>query len=200
MDVTVEALAPLLDVYQTIFADTRQAIQQRVGAGGIEQRLQRHWEALRRYTENLRNSTLYHYILLIKVSEQAYLNTREQAFLDNIRLLALQFEREAPDYFEELTSSTILPDLQTVLMQLTEYQSTLNELVQLDQDILSNAELGRDVASNINIYTDQLNAYAEALLIQTCLDQQRINNNSTIALVGTSMVAFIVAILVAYVL
>jgi signal transduction histidine kinase len=200
MDVTVEALTPLLNVYQTTFTDTRQAIQQRVGAGGIEQRLQRHWEALRRYTENLRDSTLYNYILLIKVSEQAYLNTREQAFLDNIRLLALQFEREAPDYFEELPSSTILPDLQTILMQLTEYQGALNELVQLDQNILSNAELGRDVALSINLYTDLLNVRAEALLLQTRLDQQHINTNSTIALVGTSAIAFIVAILVAYVL
>lgn len=200
MDMTVEALPPLLDVYRTTFADTHLAIQKRVGASGIEQRLQRQWEALRRYTENLHNSTLYHYTLLIKVNEQAYLNTRQQAFLDNIRLLALQFERLAPDYFEELSSSTILPDLQTVLMQLNGYQTTLNELVQLDQDILSNAELGRDVAWNINIYTDQLNARAEALLIQTRLDQQRIDTNSTIALVGTSVIAFIVGILVAYVL
>ncbi|PJF27281.1 MAG: hypothetical protein CUN52_14745, partial [Phototrophicales bacterium] len=85
-------------------------------------------------------------------------------------------------------------------MQLTEYQGALNELVQLDQNILSNAELGRDVALSINLYTDLLNVRAEALLLQTRLDQQRINTNSTIALVGTSAIAFIVAILVAYVL
>ncbi|HRF99203.1 MAG TPA: HAMP domain-containing protein, partial [Aggregatilineales bacterium] len=67
-----------------------------------------------------------------------------------------------------------------------------------DQDILANSELGRDVALNINIYTDQLNTVARDSLVQTRLDQQRISNQSTVALVGTASISFIVGLLVAY--
>ncbi len=200
VDSAVAALSPLLELYRTTFADTRDAIRQRSQSGGLEQNLQRHWEELRRYTQNLSDKTLYDSVLLIKVNEQAYFNTRQQAFLDNIRLLALQIERYAPNHFETLTMSALLPDVDTVLARLNDYRTTLDELVMLDQDIRLNSDLGRDVALNINTYTDQLNDVAQASLAQTRQDQQRINNESTIALVGTSAIAFTVGILVTYVL
>ncbi|MCL4254821.1 MAG: HAMP domain-containing protein, partial [Anaerolineae bacterium] len=200
VDSAVAALTPLLESYRTTFTDTRNAIRQRSQSGGVEQNLQRHWEELRRYTEDLSDKTLYDWVLLIKVNEQAYFNTRQQGFLDNIRLLILQVERYAPNDFETLTMSAILPDLETVIARLNVYQSTLNELVALDQEIGLNNDLGRDVALSINTYTDQLNDVAQASLAQTRQDQQRINTDSTIALVGTSVIAFIVGILVTYVL
>ena len=196
---TVSALVPLLDSYADASANTRQAILERSLSGGVEQKLQRHWEALSRYSQNLQNSTLYNLIQLIKVNEQAYLNNRQQVFLDNIDLLVSQFKEIAPNYFE-LTVSVISPDLETVLLQLDEYQLALSQLVILDQKILSNAQLGRDVASSINGYTDQLNMIAEIALAQTRQDQQRINTDSTTALVGTSAIAFTVGILVTSVL
>lgn len=200
VDSAVAALTPLLESYRTTFADTRNAIRQRSQSGGLEQNLQRHWEELRRYTENLSDNNLYQWVLLIKVNEQAYFNTRQRGFLDNIRLLILQVERYAPNDFETLTMSALLPDLETVIARLNVYQSTLNDLVALDQEIGLNSDLGRDVALNINTYTDQLNTVAQASLAQTRQDQQRINNDSTIALVGTSVIAFTVGILVTYVL
>jgi signal transduction histidine kinase len=195
---SVSALVPLLQTYTDTFAQTRDAVQARSESGGVEQRLQRHWEELRRYTEDLTNRELYELMLLIRVNEQAYFNTHQRAFLDNIRLLALQFERLAPNFFESLNMSALLPDLETVLARLTDYQTALNELVLLDQDILANSELGRDVALNINTYTDQLNTVARDSLVETRLDQQRISNQSTVALVGTASVSFIVGLLVAY--
>lgn len=197
---TVNEIAPLLDIYVMTFLDTREAVRARSESGGIEQNLQRYWDGVRRYTDELVNGDLYELLLLIKVNEQAYFNTRQQAFLDNIRLLALQFERLAPNYFEALTMSALLPDLETVLSGLANYQTTLNELVILDQDILANSELGRDVAFDINTYTAQLNQVAQVSLSQTRLDQQRINNESLLALVGTSLVALLMGLLIAYAL
>ncbi|MCU0479769.1 MAG: ATP-binding protein [Anaerolineae bacterium] len=193
----VDALAPLLETYADTFNDTRQAVQQRSESGGTEQTLQRHWEAMREYVEDLSNRELFELLMLIKVNEQAYFNTRQQSFLDNIRILALQFVRLAPNFFNAPMTSEFLPDTETVLNRLTEYQATLNELVVLDQDILANSELGRDVASNINIYTNQLNVVAQNTLIQSKIDQQQISNQSTIALVGTATISFIVGLLIA---
>jgi signal transduction histidine kinase len=197
---TVSQIAPLLQTYVMTFLDTREAVRTRSESGGVEQNLQRHWEGLRRYTDDLVTGDLYELLLLIKVNEQAYFNTRQQTFLDNIRILALQFERIAPNYFEELTMSALLPDLETVLSGLADYQATLNQLVSLDQDILANSQLGRDVAFDINTYTAQLNAVAQASLSQTRLEQQRINNESILALVGTSLVALLMGVAIAYLL
>jgi len=193
----VNALEPLLETYIATFESTREAVQARSESGGVEQTLQRHWEALREYVEDLSNRQLYELLMLIKVNEQAYFNTRQQAFLDNIRILALQFNRLAPTFFDVPMAGEFLPDLETVTNRLDEYQATLNELVVLDQDILANSELGRDVAENINIYTAQLNSVAQTSLTQTRLDQQRISNQSTVALVGTATISFIVGLLIA---
>lgn len=193
----VGALAPLLETYVETFNDTRESVQRRSESGGVEQTLQRHWEALREYVEDLSNRELFELLMLIKVNEQAYFNTRQQAFLDNIRILALQFTRLAPNFFSTPMVSEFLPDTDTVLNRLNDYQATLNELVVLDQDILANRELGRDVASNINIYTNQLNVVAQNALAQSKIDQQQISNQSTIALVGTATISFVVGLLIA---
>ncbi len=119
-----QQLNHLLDQYQTTVMQITDQIDLRQRSGGIEQTLglarRELWQSLARNESNT-------FLIRLALEEQAYLSTRRQEYIDNIRIQINNLQ----------TFISLLPDSeqQVVQRQLADYTSLFTQLTKLDQQL-----------------------------------------------------------------
>ncbi len=119
-----QQLNHLLDQYQTTVMQITDQIDLRQRSGGIEQTLglarRELWQSLARNGSNT-------FLIRLVLEEQAYLSTRRQEYIDNIRIQINNLQ----------AFISLLPDSeqQVVQRQLADYTSLFTQLTKLDQQL-----------------------------------------------------------------
>lgn len=119
-----QQLNHLLDQYQTTVMQITDQIDLRQRSGGIEQTLglarRELWQSLARNESNT-------FLIRLALEEQAYLSTRRQEYIDNIRIQINNLQ----------AFISLLPDSeqQVVQRQLADYTSLFTQLTKLDQQL-----------------------------------------------------------------
>ncbi len=119
-----QQLNHLLDQYQTTVMQITDQIDLRQRSGGIEQTLglarRELWQSLARNGGNT-------FLIRLALEEQAYLSTRRQEYIDNIRIQINNLQ----------AFISLLPDSeqQVVQRQLADYTSLFTQLTKLDQQL-----------------------------------------------------------------
>ncbi len=119
-----QQLNRLLDQYQTTVKQITDQIDLRQQKGGIEQTLR---QARRELWQSLARNGSNTFLIRLALEEQAYLSTRRQEHIDNIRIQINKLQ----------ASNSILPDSeqQVVQRQLANYISLFTQLTKLDQQL-----------------------------------------------------------------
>ena len=193
------ALGPLLEQYETAFQTTVDQIEERSRAGGLERRLQTTQSDLESTIGSLENPDLERVVFQMSSNEQAFFNTGEQQYIDQTRLLVLQFK----DQIEEVSgaewrSAGVSRD--EVLDVLDRHVEAFNELVLLDSDISINTAIFQEVTADIGDITSQIGLAGAAGLAVARIELQEAIVRSTTVSIIVGVVALASGVLVAFLL
>ena len=119
-----QQLNHLLDQYQTTVKQITDQIDLRQRNGGIEQTLR---QARRELWQSLARNGSNTFLIRLVLEEQAYLSTRSQEYIDNVRIQINNLQA-----FIALLSDS---EQQVVQRQLADYISLFNQLTKLDQQL-----------------------------------------------------------------
>ncbi|MCI0578319.1 MAG: GAF domain-containing protein [Chloroflexi bacterium] len=153
----VAELRPLLDEYKEAFQTTVDSVASRAAMSGQEDVLQQTLDDLANKTATLSNPELYQLTLQIRANEQAFFNTGQQEYADNIRLLLDRFKSNvAASEPGDLVADGQQLSAQELTGQADSYFATFNELVALEQEFDVNVALFREVTAEINALTEHM--------------------------------------------
>ena len=119
-----QQLNHLLDQYQTTVKQITDQIDLRQRNGGIEQTLR---QARRELWQSLARNGSNTFLIRLVLEEQAYLSTRSQEYIDNVRIQINNLQA-----FIALSPDS---EQQVVQRQLADYISLFNQLTKLDQQL-----------------------------------------------------------------
>ena len=222
-------LAPLLDTYETAFQAVVTDIEQRGQPDGQESMMFTTLNQLESIASKLPNPSILQLVFQIQANEQSYLNTGQQQYYDNLRLLILELR----DLIEDGTqlnlikeplptsvpnidqleragiingSESIQPEdiLQIPISELLEligiYQENLTELVALEGDIEVNTIIIREVTVEINEITGKILQSGDAGFTRSRNQLQTVSNQSSLALIVVSVIVLTLGLLAAFLL
>ncbi len=170
-----QQLNHLLDQYQTTVMQITDQIDLRQRSGGIEQTLglarRELWQSLARNESNT-------FLIRLALEEQAYLSTRRQEYIDNIRIQINNLQ----------AFISLLPDSeqQVVQRQLADYTSLFTQLTKLDQQL-------SQYTSRLEYQTEDLIKVVENIDQILSYEQREIMNISEISnWIGLGLVLWMV--------
>ena len=193
------ALDPLLEDYEAAFQTAVDQIEERSRAGGLERRLQTTQSDLESTISSMENPDLERVVFQMSANEQAFFNTGEQQYIDQTRLLVLQFKDQvdaitgAQWRSAGVTSSELL-DL------LEQHVEAFNELVLLDGEISINTAIFQEVTTDIGETTGQIGLAGAAGLSVAREELQRAILRSTTVSIIVGIIALAAGVLVAVLL
>jgi len=208
-------LAPLLDNYDTAFQTVVAAIEQRAQPDGQDRTMFNTLNQLEAMVIPLPDPKLHEQILQIRADEQAYLNTGQQQYYDNLRLSILGFtnlvqnssQASLPQEAAPGTASVSNPKENTVQVPISElleligiYQVNLTELVALEGTITVNTTVFREVSVEISQFTSQILQKGDAGFTRQRDQLQADSDQSRLALLAVSVFALGLGSLAAFVL
>ncbi len=170
-----QQLNHLLDQYQTTVKQITDQIDLRQRSGGIEQTLR---QARRELWQSLARNGGNTFLIRLVLEEQAYLSTRRQEYIDNIRIQINNLQ----------AFIALLPDSeqQVVQRQLADYTSLFTQLTKLDQQLAH-------YTSRLEYQTEDLIKVAENIDQILSSEQQKVSNLSeTSNWIGLGLVLWII--------
>jgi anti-anti-sigma regulatory factor/methyl-accepting chemotaxis protein len=183
------ALRPLLETYAVTFDKTVAAIDERSRADGLEQTLQLTADQLETTTITFTNQEFHTLILQIRGNEQSYLNTRQQAHIDTIRLLTRRFISLAESSPIDTTTGSAPVPATEVVAQIETYRRVFTQLVDLDTQVVLNTTTSRDLTNDISAHTDRIVVLTESSLSSAAARLDTINRQSIIGLILAATLA-----------
>ena len=211
-------LIPLLVKYESAFKFVVTDIEKLSRADGPENTLNTTINKLEAVVSPLPNYEFHRLVLEIQANEQSYLNTGQQQYYDNLRLLILEFtelvqNNPQGNLQEELTLITgteIEPSdppkelIQVPTTELLEligvYQANLTELVALQNNIEVNTIVFQEITVEINQLTNHILEEGDAGFDRARDQLQAVSNRSLVALIVVSVLAIVLGSLAAFIL
>ena len=217
-------LIPLLDTYESAFQAVVTAIEQRSRPDGQENTMFATLNQLEAMVSPLPDPELLQLVFQIRADEQAYLNTGQRQYYDNLRLLILEFtdlvknssQANLPDEAAAIPASVSDPQEETVPLSAPEeiveipiseileligiYQANLTELVTIEGSIDVNTTVFREVTVEINELTDHILQEGEAGFTRARDQLQSVSDQNRLALVVVSIIALGLGSLAAFAL
>jgi GAF domain-containing protein len=186
----ITTLRPFLAEYDAAFLGTVRHIAEQSRADGLEQSLYSTLGQLEEAVRNLDNTQYRQLVLEIRANEQAYFNTNEQQFEDNVRLLSTRLvtlvERSQPEDLSQAETQLIASQIVT---RIKLYRAIFKELVALERDISVNSAIFREVTTDINLLTGEIGAAGESGLHRASNELQAVSRQSSVALGVSAAVA-----------
>ncbi len=208
-------LAPLLDTYDTAFQAVVAAIEQRAQPDGQEDSMYTTLNQLEAIVTSLPDPKFLEVILQIRADEQAYLNTGQQQYFDDLRLAILDFtdlvqnssQVSLPQEAAPGPASEANPQEEIVQVPVSElldligiYQVNLTEIVALEGNIYVNTTVFREVTVEINQVTSHILQEGDAGLTRSRDQLQIVSDQSRLALLVVSALALGLGSLTAFTL
>ncbi|OQY29121.1 MAG: hypothetical protein B6I38_08525 [Anaerolineaceae bacterium 4572_5.1] len=180
-------LKPLLNTYETAFQAVVTQLEQRSRPDGQESIMYATLNELEAMVAPLANPKLYQLILEISANEQAYLNSGQQQYYDNLRLLILEFNDTVSNSSpSDLSTETTQVTKSDLLNLLEIYSSNLKDLTILESNIEINTIVFREVTEDINDLSTQILQTGEAAFLraQTQLDAVSVQGTQALTIVS----------------
>ncbi|NQU30841.1 MAG: GAF domain-containing protein [Anaerolineae bacterium] len=209
------SLVPLLHTYESAFQAVVTDIEERSRPDGQENTLNTTLNELEAIVSPLPNPEFHQLVLKIRANEQSYLNTGQQQYYDNLRLLILEFtdlvqnssQVDLPEEIVAIPDPASDPPEETVQIPVLElldligiYQDHLIELVALEGNIEINTAVFREVTVDINQVTSDILRGGDAGFTRARNQLQAVSDQSRLALIVVSALALGLGSLAAFVL
>jgi len=197
---TAQLSAPL-DTYETAFQAVVSEIEKLARPGGNESVMRTTLSELEAALIQIENPEPY--ILLVKMgaNQQAYVNTGQQQYYDNLRLqisnLSEMVEQSSP---EDLYTGTQVLSKSELLNKIDFFAANLGELVTIQSNIKVNTQLFRETTLDIINAADLILEKGQAGFQRSKSQLQSVSNQSIFALFLTSGLALTAGIVAAFVL
>ena len=198
----VSTLRPLLDRYEAAFNAAVIDIRDRTDPNtGLDRSLEVDLEFLESVTAAMTNTRYHVLVLQTRANEQAYFNSGQQQYIDNIRLavgnLIALLQNSVP---ADLAGAPADVKAAELVNHANSYLSAFQRVGALDQDLQVNTTVFQEVSADITPIADTLIKQGEAGLARARAQLQMVNDQSTLALGVTSVTALGLSILVALIL
>lgn len=183
----IHRLRSLLDNYESAFSATLKRIQTNSPASELDQTLKANLDALRSQTEGFNNPEFQLIVWKIVASEQAYFNTDNQQYVNDVRFWSKKFR-------DLVINQTTSPLQEELLLRIDRYLQTFDQIVVLDQQVKVNTLISQSVTKEIDQITQTISETSRSGIIQARDRLTQISHQSAIALLTTATLAIIVAI------
>lgn len=180
-------LDSLFNNYQSAFDATTSRIAEAGSGYQLYQQLQRTLSALTTEVAFVENATIQRLLWELVVHEQAYFNTGDQQYVNDVRASLDQLTRLLTD----LDAETADPRL-NILSQ--EHIDTLNDLLLLNQQVRVNTIIAENIHQEIDRTIQAISQTSSAQATQARLELAQTARHSSVALLATAISAFILAV------
>ena len=181
-------LRPLLDAYETLFAETVGKVQQLGNPEGVSRDLAANYEALNVTVKSLFDPQFSNIIQQIRTNEQSFLGTGDSRYASNVQALAVQLEKLAQVKLDTSTADKLI-------QQTHAYLETFNQLVTMENDVLDNLATFREQTDRISELTMRIGAESSDGVARARARLSEINRQGVIVLVGMAVLSLVFGLL-----
>jgi putative methionine-R-sulfoxide reductase with GAF domain len=196
-----DQLSAPLDTYKTAFQAVVSEIEKSTRPGGNESVMRTTLSELEADLIQIENPEPYILVVKMAANEQAYVDTGQQQYYDNLRLQISELSEMVEQISsEDLYTGTQVLSKPELLNKINFFATNLGELVTIQSNIKVNTQLFRETTLDIINAADLILEKGQAGFQRSKTQLEVVSNQSIFALFLTSGLALTVGIVAAFVL